>query len=157
MSRFEKLEDAFELPKLEDAVGNSDLLNDAKQLAQDYDDIDPALKHDQEMDEIADLAVEYGKSLHDLGMEVEVKHAGEIFSAAGNMLKIAVDARNAKMEKKLKLLRLELDRLKLDRSMPDPGEQLIQESVTVVDRNALLEQIKSLTATLPKNNSAATK
>jgi hypothetical protein len=152
MTRFEKLEDVFELPKLEDVEPNIQVLDKAKKLAEDYDSEDPATKHDHEMDEIADLAVEYGKTLHDLGMEVEVKHAGEIFSAASNMLKIAVDARNSKMEKKLKLLRLELDRLKLDRSMPDPGEQLMNESVTVIDRNALLEQIKSISAGSVKNS-----
>lgn len=148
MSRFETLEQAFELPRLEDSVESEDqsLLDDAKQLATDYDQKDPSVLHDEEMDEIADLAVEYGKSLHDLGMNVEVKHAGEIFTASSNMLKIAVDARNSKMEKKLKLLKLELDRLRLDRTNPDPGETITQANVTVLDRNALLEQIKSLTA-----------
>lgn len=151
MSRFETLENAFDLPRLEDSLvevdqPDADMVQAAKQLQKDFEQQDPSQLHDEEMDEIANLAVEYGKSLHDLGMNVEVKHAGEIFSASSNMLKIAVDARNAKMEKKLKLLRLELDRLKLDRTNPDPGETITQESVTVLDRNALLEQIKSLTA-----------
>lgn len=149
MSRFETLENAFELPRLEDSLEQEDsqvMLQAAKDLEHQMNDVDASTLHDQEMDEIANLAVEYGKSLHDLGMNVEVKHAGEIFSASSNMLKIAVDARNSKMEKKLKLLRLELDRLKLDRTNPDPGEVINQESVTVLDRNALLEQIKSLTA-----------
>ena len=151
MSRFETLENAFDLPRLEDSLEqesqpDSNIIEAAQQLQTQFDQQDPGELHDQEMDEIANLAVEYGKSLHDLGMNVEVKHAGEIFSASSNMLKIAVDARNSKMEKKLKLLRLELDRLKLDRTNPDPGEIINQESVTVLDRNALLEQIKSLTA-----------
>lgn len=149
MSRFETLENAFELPRLEDSLASAEdeqqLVAAAEALQKDYDQQDPSQLHDEEMDEIADLAVEYGKSLHDLGMNVEVKHAGEIFTASSNMLKIAVDARNSKMEKKIKLLRLELDRLKLDRTNPDPGETINAQQVTVLDRNALLAQIKSLT------------
>lgn len=149
MSRFETLENAFELPRLEDSLTSAEdeqqLVAAAEALQKEYDQQDPSQLHDEEMDEIADLAVEYGKSLHDLGMNVEVKHAGEIFTASSNMLKIAVDARNSKMEKKIKLLRLELDRLKLDRTTPDPGETINAQQVTVLDRNALLAQIKSLT------------
>jgi len=149
MSRFETLENAFELPRLEDSLTSAEdeqqLVAAAEALQKEYDQQDPSQVHDEEMDEIADLAVEYGKSLHDLGMNVEVKHAGEIFTASSNMLKIAVDARNSKMEKKIKLLRLELDRLKLDRTNPDPGETINAQQVTVLDRNALLAQIKSLT------------
>lgn len=149
MSRFETLEHAFELPRLEDSLTSEEdqqqLVAAAEALQKDYDQQDPSQLHDEEMDEIADMAVEYGKSLHDLGMNVEVKHAGEIFTASSNMLKIAVDARNSKMEKKIKLLRLELDRLKLDRTSPDPGETINAQQVTVLDRNALLAQIKSLT------------
>lgn len=149
MSRFETLENTFDLPRLEDSLdttADSDqLIQAAHQLQDDFAAQDPSELHDQEMDEIASLAVEYGKSLHDLGMNVEVKHAGEIFTASSNMLKIAVDARNSKMDKKIKLLRLELDRLKLDRTNPDPGETIEAQNVTVLDRNALLAQIKSLT------------
>ena len=149
MSRFETLENAFELPRLEDSLTSAEdeqqLVAAAETLQKEYGEQDPSQLHDEEMDEIADLAVEYGKSLHDLGMNVEVKHAGEIFTASSNMLKIAVDARNSKMEKKIKLLRLELDRLKLDRTTPDPGETINAQQVTVLDRNTLLAQIKSLT------------
>ena len=151
MSRFEQLENTFDLPRLEDSIMQDPqtVLDQAHSLKKQVAEGDHFALHDHEMDEIAELAVEYGKTLHDLGLQAEVKHAGEIFTASGNMLKIAVDARNAKMEKKLKLLRLELDRLKLDRTTPDPGDTVNQENVTVLDRNALLEQIRSL------NNSAA--
>lgn len=148
MSRFEKLEETFDLPPLEvESKNNPDpqqLINQADDLQQNWEQTDHAQVHDQEMDEIAHLAVEYGKTLHDLGMSVEVKHAGEIFNASGTMLKVAMDARNAKMEKKLKLLKLELDRLKLDRTLPDALETVEAENVTILDRNALLAQIREL-------------
>jgi RNase P/RNase MRP subunit p29 len=149
MSRFEQLENAFDLPRLEDSlvdkIDATQALESAEDLEQDFKQRDHFELHDQEMDEIANLAVEYGKTLHDLGLNVEIRNAGEIFNASSNMLKIAVDARNLKVEKKLKLLKLELDRLKLDRSLPDPGETAEREHVTVLDRNALLAQIKTLT------------
>lgn len=147
MSRFGKLEDTFDLPPLEEVTNNQDpqqLVQASEKLASNYDQLDHVDAHDEEMNEISDLAVEYGKSLHDLGMSVEVKHAGEIFTASSNMLKIALDARNSKMEKKLKLLKLELDRLKLDRALPEVTDQVNSEHVTVLDRNTLLDQIKSL-------------
>lgn len=153
MSRFGKLEDTFDLPPLEQVLSNQDpqeLIHASDKLSASYDKLDQLDAHDDEMNEISELAVEYGKSLHDLGMSVEVKHAGEIFTASSNMLKIAMDARNSKMEKKLKLLKLELDRVKLDRAMPEITDQINSEQVTVLDRNALLDQIKSLNVGLTK-------
>jgi hypothetical protein len=149
MSRFSELEQVFELPRLEDVVEKESesletLQDDARSLQEQYKQCDPFAMHDEEMDEIAGLALEYGKTLHDLGMNVEARVAGEIFNASGNMFKIAADARNSKMEKKLKLMKLELDRLKLDRTNPDPGETINEDHVTVLDRNALLDQIKSI-------------
>lgn len=146
MSRFDTLENTFDLPRLEDSLQEltDTTLEQAQELAKDFRSQDHFELHDEEMDEIAGLAVEYGKTLHELGMNVEVKHAGEIFTASSNMLKVALDARNSKMEKKLKMLRLELDRLKLDRTNPDAGETIQQEAVMVLDRNQVLEQIKNL-------------
>lgn len=146
MSRFGKLEETFDIPELNSMVPDpEEALDQADALSDTYANTDPDQLHDEEMDEIAQLALEYGKSLHDLGMNVEVKHAGEIFTASGNMLKIASDARNAKMEKKLKLMKLELDRLKLDRSLPENPELIEQSQVTVLDRNDLLTQIRAVT------------
>jgi hypothetical protein len=147
MSRFEKLEQTFDLPplQLEEQLPAEQLMQDVDTLKTEWQQQNPEQLHDEEMDEIAHLAVEYGKTLHDLGMSVEVKHAGEIFNASSNMLKVALDARNAKMDKRLKLLKLELDRLKLDRSVPDPTHNPAHaQNVTVLDRNTLLAQIKEL-------------
>lgn len=146
MSRFGKLEETFDIPELDTITTDPEVVVDqAQELATSYANTDCDQLHDEEMDEIAQLAMEYGKSLHDLGMNVEVKHAGEIFTASGNMLKIASDARNAKMEKKLKLMKLELDRVKLERSTPERPELIENSQVTVIDRNELLNQIKALT------------
>jgi hypothetical protein len=150
MTRFGKLEDTFGIAALEDSITPEGLLKQAQVLDTNFKQVDPSELHDEEMDEIAQLAMEYGKTLHDLGMSVEVKHAGEIFNASGNMLKIASDARNSKMEKKLKLMKLEMDRIKMDRQAPDKPELINQDQVTVLDRNQLLSQIKALSQTPTK-------
>jgi len=150
MTRFGKLEDTFGIAALEDSITPEGLLKQAQVLDTNFKQVDPSELHDEEMDEIAQLAMQYGKTLHDLGMSVEVKHAGEIFNASGNMLKIASDARNSKMEKKLKLMKLEMDRIKMDRTSPDKPELINQDQVTVLDRNQLLSQIKALSQTPTK-------
>jgi hypothetical protein len=151
MSRFGALEETFDLPSLEQTeqqLADPDIttmLDNAKTLATEFKQQDHIRVHDDEMDEVSELALEYGKTLHELGLSVEVKNAGEIFTASGNMLKIALDARNSKMEKRLKLMRLELDRLKLDRTNPAAEDVEHPQDVRVLDRNELLQQLKDLT------------
>jgi hypothetical protein len=144
MSRFEKLENTFDLPPLSDTTDLDQALSHADKLTDQIKNLDPEHTHDAEMDEISHLAVEYGKTLHDLGMSVDVKNAGEIFTASSNMLKVALDARNSKMERRLKMLKLELDRIKLERTHPEHNHTQEAENVTVLDRNTLLAQIREL-------------
>jgi hypothetical protein len=146
MSRFQQLEDTFELPRLEDLVPkhNTSIVDAAKALAKDYNQKDAADLHDDEMNEIAGLALEYSKTLNDLGLGVEIRHAGEIFNASATMLKVALDARNSKMERKLKQLKLELDRLKLEKTFPEEKAPADLGNVKVLDRNALLEQLRDI-------------
>ena len=145
MKTFQPLEEAFDLPRLEDLVTEPDtVLAHSRQLSKDYKSADASELHDNEMDEIADLALEYGKSLNDLGMTVELRHAGEIFNASATMLKVALDARNSKMERKLKQLKLELDKVKLEKTFPEEKAPADLGNVKVLDRNALLEQLREI-------------
>jgi hypothetical protein len=57
------------------------------------------------------------------------------------MLKIAVDARNSKVDKKLKMLKLKLDKLKLDRTTKSPDDDPLDVKATMMDRNELLKQL----------------
>ncbi len=148
MGRFAQLEQTFDLPKLEDSLPSQELvessLEKAKELVQEFKEQDAGEVHDEEMNEIADLALEWGKNLNDLGMTVEMRHAGEIFNASATMLKVALDARNSKMERKLKQLKLELDRVKLEKTFPDEKAPVDNGNVRVLDRNALLEQLREI-------------
>lgn len=153
--KWKTLEDTFELEStepIEDGQLDEDTTDEAvhEALAR-ADEIDKQLssirgrdEHDNEMDELAKLAVQAHKDLQDLGMNVEIRHAGEIFSSSSQMLKIAVDAKNNKVEKKLRMLRLQLDKLKLDRAIKNDPGNAIEGQAHVLDRNELLKQLKDL-------------
>jgi hypothetical protein len=94
---------------------------------------------DAEMDELADLAKNTYKDLVDLGMNVEARFSAEILSTASNFLGHAITAKTAKINKKLKMIELQLKQAKLEAdSGSDPVGTV---SGSVLDRNELLEQI----------------
>jgi RNase P/RNase MRP subunit p29 len=147
--QFEKLEAVLELPSL-DSVATpatdeevAEALAKAKELEQAFDKIDHYDQHDSEMDELAGMAIQAHKDLQDLGMNVEVKHAGEIFSSSSQMLKIAVDAKNNKVEKKLKLLKLQLEKLRIEKMHGDTSNTLDGSAVRL-DRNEILKHLKQI-------------
>ena len=63
---------------------------------------------DKELNEVADKAMQAYEDLMDLGMNVEGRYAGRVFEVAGNMLRTNLDAKVAKMDKKLKMIELQL-------------------------------------------------
>ena len=144
-NRFKTLEQTFDMES--SATDEEDIAN-ALAMAEDIDrQLSGAQRgdaHDKEMDELADLAIEAHKNLQDLGMNVEIRHAGEIFASSSQMLKIAVDAKNNKVEKKLKMLKLQLDKLKLDRATKQEDDTPLDVKATLLDRNELLRQLDEL-------------
>jgi hypothetical protein len=76
----------------------------------------------------------------DLGMQVDSRFASEIFSVASNMLGHAITAKTAKLDKKLKMIDLQLKKAKLDQSTPD-AEPAQQGTGHVLSRNELLDRI----------------
>ena len=151
-NRFKTLEDTFDMESVEeetDSIEPSDEdIHAALALANDIDkQLSTARgkdEHDVEMDHLADLAIKAHMDLQDLGMNVEIRHAGEIFSSSSQMLKIAVDAKNAKVDKKLKMLKLQLDKLKLDRSTKTSDKEPLDVKATMMDRNELLKQLDEI-------------
>ena len=76
----------------------------------------------------------------DLGMNVEARYSGRIFEVAGNMLKTNLDAKIAKLDKKLKMIELQLKKEKLDQGKPE--EEVVSGTGSVIaDRNELIRQI----------------
>ena len=68
--------------------------------------------NDGDLDNLAAKAEQAYDDLMDLGMNVEVRYASRIFEVAGGMLKNAIDAKSAKVDKKLKAIDLQLKKLK---------------------------------------------
>jgi hypothetical protein len=100
---------------------------------------------DKELNEVADKAMSAYEDLMDLGMNVEGRYAGRVFEVAGNMLRTNLDAKVAKLDKKLKMVELQLKKEKLDRDNgAGDGDMVNGEGYVVTDRNSLLERLKGL-------------
>ena len=98
---------------------------------------------DQEMDELAELAKDKFNDLMDLGMNMDPRFGGVVFQTAGTLLGHAITAKTAKMDKKLRMVQLQLQKARLDHQMAkdSPEDRPIDGQGMVLDRNALLEQI----------------
>ena len=100
---------------------------------------------DTELNEVADKAMSAYEDLMDLGMKVESRYSGRVFEVAGQMLKTSLDAKNVKLDKKLKMVELQLRKEKMDReSTIDEGNLVNGEGYVVTDRNSLLEKLKKI-------------
>ena len=102
---------------------------------------------DSELDELARLAQSKAEDLIDLGMNVEPRFSGVILQTAGVMLGHAITAKTAKLDKKLKMVQLQLAKAKLDHqikkdsSNEDPADKAVDGQGIILDRNELLKQI----------------
>jgi len=155
-----KLSELFDLPT-DIASTDSAESNEALQTIQEnkdiiarvdeaIDKIDIALPtvrdleaSDQEMDELADLAKDKFEDLMELGMNMDPRFGGVVFQTAGTLLGHAITAKTAKMDKKLRMVQLQLQKARLDHQMSkdSPEDRPIDGQGIVLDRNALLEQI----------------
>jgi hypothetical protein len=151
-----RLEELFDLPptteEVEAAVPSIAENRTAIQTLDDaIDKIDAALpavrgleSTDQEMDELAGLATSSYRDLMDLGMQVDSRFASEIFGVASNMLGHAITAKTAKLDKKLKMIDLQMKKMRLDQQQADKdpeGAAAQQGQGHVLSRNELLERI----------------
>jgi hypothetical protein len=99
---------------------------------------------DTEMDELAKTAADSYKDLMDLGMQVDSRFAAEIFNSASSMLGHAITAKTAKINKKLKMLDLQLKKAQLDHKIASKTEEIESTPLgegNLVDRNELLKTI----------------
>ena len=94
--------------------------------------------HDKEMDDISIQAIESYEQLMSLGMNMTDMAAGSVFNNAANMLKIALEAKDSKINRKLKQVDLMLKKASLDhRVNSKDGETGF--SATSLNRNELLK------------------
>jgi len=150
-----KLEELFDLPPSDKEIDLAvpaleENRNTIIALDQAIDKIDAALpavrgleSTDQEMDELAGLATSSYRDLMDLGMQVDSRFASEIFGVASNMLGHAITAKTAKLDKKLKMIDLQMKKMRLDQQQldKDPEAAAQQGQGHVLSRNELLDRI----------------
>lgn len=130
-----------------DIEQKQELLSSANSI---IDRIDQALPQvheldsaDAELDELANLAKTKFEDLMDLGLNVEARYSGQILQTAGILLGHAISAKQAKIDKKLRMVDLQLKKLKMDQSMAKTDTALpsVDGTAVVIDRNELLKQI----------------
>ena len=97
---------------------------------------------DLELDKLAVEAEESYKNLMDLGMNVDSRYSGRIFEVASTMLRNAIDAKGSKIDKKLKMVELQLKKLKIDKTGgDDTGPVEESEGFVISDRNELMKKL----------------
>lgn len=152
-----KLEDLF---NLDPEVKNVPIIKDEKAVHEQITSVDETYKaieklttglpqiqelndiDDKELDHLASKAEQAYDDLMDLGMNVEVRYASRIFEVAGTMMKNAIDAKSAKIDKKLKAIDLQMKKYKIDKDAnDDPNNVLNGEGYIITDRNDLLKKL----------------
>jgi hypothetical protein len=157
-----KLEELFNLPESQEIINDDEKQQKKKnrqeiraqkktfdQLAE-FDKIAAALPAveglgklaDEELNDVADRAIKAYEDLMDLGMNVEPRYSGRMFEVAGNMLKTSLDAKTAKLDKKLKMIELQLKKEKQDKEDSKDTGMINGEGYVVTDRNSLLQRLK---------------
>lgn len=158
-----KLEEEFNLPSIDDATmkENADAtqkfdvqdvtavdIEDVQTALTNAEKIDHALQnvkgleeHDLEMDDIAQQAVDSYQQLMNLGMNVGDREAGSIFDSAAKMLKTALEAKDSKIDSKLKQIDLMIKKGRLDNNATSSSSGGADGQA--VDRNELLKIINS--------------
>jgi hypothetical protein len=97
---------------------------------------------DLELDKLAVEAEESYKNLMDLGMNVDSRYSGRIFEVASTMLRNAIDAKSSKIDKKLKMVELQLKKLKIDKTGGDDvGSVEESDGFVISDRNELMKKL----------------
>ena len=97
---------------------------------------------EKDLDHLATKAEQAYDDLMDLGMNVEVRYSGRIFEVASSMLKNAIDAKTAKVDKKLKAIDLKLKKYKIDKDSPeDPNDIMDGQGYVMLDRNELMKKL----------------
>jgi hypothetical protein len=100
---------------------------------------------DQELDGLASKAEQAFDDLMDLGMNVEAKYGSRMFEVAANMLNAAVTAKTNKIDKKLKMVELQLKKLAIDKKNTGEGDDPVEgKGYIITDRNSLLEKLKNV-------------
>lgn len=153
-----KLEELFNLPQDNEEVvipeaSAEPITISLQEKLEEFDKISAALPRvkglgdisDSELDALANKAEKAYDDLMDLGMNVEARYGARMFEVAGNMLNAAITAKSAKIDKKLKMVELQLKKYAVDKKEGNANPDSVQaEGVLITDRNSLIAKLKNL-------------
>ena len=150
MAQHEEIADSDIFPKEEIVEVTQEALDNLEKIDSALPQVRGLEASDNEMDELAELAVDSFKDLKELGMQVDSRYSSEIFAAAGTFLGHAITARTAKLNKKLKMIELQLKKAALDQKNAATNKELentpLGEGKLVADRNELLKMLSQKSA-----------
>lgn len=153
-----KLETLFDLPSSDDEEQIDTIVLSEQQEITDtalsnLEKIENALPQvrgletsDLELDQLTSLAINSYKDLQELGMQVDSRFSAEIFGVASNFLGHAITAKTAKLNKKIKMIELQLKKAALDQKQSSKIEEVESTPVgegKALDRNELLKMLTS--------------
>ena len=158
-----KLEETFNINPIEDEeeIEETPTIEESRELTEilnaeitTTEKIDAALpmvqdlnQHDKEMDEIHQKALNAFEELFSLGMNVEVHAGAKLMETANQMLKTAMEAKDSKVDRKLKMLNLQMQKAKLDHQIEKEEKKnkdeddFETEGRVVMDRNELMKRL----------------
>lgn len=121
-------------------------LNDSYKAVEDLTRDLPTIKELEDMDvqaldTLATKAEEAYENLMDLAMNVEVRYSSRIAEVASSMMKNAIDATSAKIDKRLKAVDLQLKKYKIDKDNNEDPNMLNGQGYVITDRNELLKKL----------------
>ncbi len=155
-----KLEELFNLPQSDEPIMEkpsepiAPQVLDLEEKLEQFDKIAAALPRvkglgeisDQELDDLANKAEQAYDDLMDLGMNVEPRYGARMFEVAAQMMNAAITAKTNKIEKKLKMVDLQLKKLAIEKkhSPENTTDTVPGEGYILTDRNSILEKLKNL-------------
>jgi hypothetical protein len=100
---------------------------------------------DAELDVLANKAEQAYDDLMDLGMQVDPRYGSRMFEIAAQMMNAAITAKTNKIDKKLKMVDLQLKKLAIDKKHGNEGGDTVEgQGYILTDRNSILEKLKNL-------------
>ena len=127
---------------------------DLQDKLEEFDKISAALPRvkglgdmsDTELDGLASKAEQAYDDLMDLGMNVEARYGARMFEVAASMLTAAITAKSTKIDKKLKMIDLQIKKLGIDKKHNPNGDggTIDGEGYILTDRNSILQKLKNM-------------
>ena len=138
----------------ETIANNKVLIEEAETIIDRIDEALPFVadlsEMDNELDVLGKMASDKFEALIDLGLNVEARYSGHILATAGVLLGHAISAKQAKIDRKLKTLDLQLKKARLDQQQAKlalADDNIVDGKGMEIDRTELLRHILGKTPT----------